>query len=66
MYVNVVYVCECGLCMVIMQGPAPTPLQLRLGPGDQEKINSVLTDFCRISVSAVFYSSDIQVAVSVD
>jgi ankyrin repeat protein len=40
---------------------APASRQMRLGLGHQEKINSVLTDFSRICMSAILYSHDVKV-----
>ncbi|CAI8019243.1 Receptor-type tyrosine-protein phosphatase alpha [Geodia barretti] len=36
--------------------------QLELGPGEQEKIKYVLTDFCRICVSAILYSPEVHIS----
>ncbi|CAI8010031.1 Ankyrin repeat domain-containing protein 17 [Geodia barretti] len=41
--------------------PSPVHSQPVLSPRERDKINSVLTSFCRICVSAIFNSSDIKV-----
>jgi hypothetical protein len=43
---------------------APASRQMRLGAGDQDKINAVLTDFSRICMSAILNNPDIQVNIS--
>jgi hypothetical protein len=49
----------------ILSAPNSTRHQLRqleLAPGEQEKINYVLTDFCRICVSAILYSPEVHIS----
>ena len=52
-------------CIIKLQGithQMSRPMQLK--PGEPDKINAVLTDFCRICVSAVFNNPDIQVRLA--
>jgi ankyrin repeat protein len=44
------------------RAPPPSRQQVRLGPGEQERINSTLIHFSSICVSAVLESTDVQVS----
>ena len=63
MYIHVfVHIYASSSILCVLQAPAVVSPHMRPHPEDQHKIDEVLTQFCRICVSAVLESPDIPVS----